>query len=80
MARALEAVLPREMFVRSLYLFPLLAGLALAAPLEERAPPTIQLDQGTFVGTTDGTTTKFLGIPFAKAPSVFAVVLCPPCR
>ncbi|OJT12974.1 Lipase 4 [Trametes pubescens] len=56
------------MFVRSLCLLPLLAGLAHAAPLEERAPPTIQLDQGTFVGTTDGTTTKFLGIPFGKAP------------
>ncbi|EIW52423.1 carotenoid ester lipase precursor [Trametes versicolor FP-101664 SS1] len=56
------------MFVRSLSLLPLLARLALAAPLEERAPPTIQLDQGTFVGTTDGTTTKFLGIPFGKAP------------
>ncbi|KAI0637477.1 carotenoid ester lipase precursor [Trametes polyzona] len=47
---------------------PLLAGLVRAVPLEPRAGPTVQLDQGTFVGLTDGTTTRFLGIPFAKAP------------
>lgn len=32
------------------------------------ASPMIQLDGGTFVGTSDGTTSKFYGIPFAKAP------------
>ncbi|KAI0629975.1 carotenoid ester lipase precursor [Trametes polyzona] len=56
------------MFARLLCLLPFLAGAAYAAPLESRAAPTVQLDQGTFVGTTDGTTTKFLGIPYAKAP------------
>ncbi|KAH9850188.1 carotenoid ester lipase precursor [Lenzites betulinus] len=56
------------MFVRSLCLLPALAGVALAAPLDRRAAPTIQLDQGTFVGTSDGTTNKFLGIPFGKPP------------
>ncbi|KAI0354803.1 carotenoid ester lipase precursor [Trametes cingulata] len=56
------------MFLQSLCLFPALAGVALAAPFAPRAAPTVQLDQGTFIGTTDGTTNKFLGIPFAKAP------------
>ncbi|KAI0767304.1 carotenoid ester lipase precursor [Fomes fomentarius] len=51
-------------------LLPFLAGIALAVPTDplKRATPTIQLDQGTFVGTSDGTTNKFLGIPFGKAP------------
>ncbi len=54
-----------------LCLLPFLA-FALAVPTDprKRAPPTIQLDQGTFVGTSDGTTNKFLGIPFGKAPYV----------
>ncbi|KAI0365312.1 carotenoid ester lipase precursor [Pilatotrama ljubarskyi] len=56
------------MFIRSLCLLPALAGAAFAAPFAPRAAPTVQLDQGTFIGTTDGTTNKFLGIPFAKAP------------
>ncbi|KAI0671152.1 carotenoid ester lipase precursor [Trametes maxima] len=56
------------MFIQSLCLPLVVAGVALAAPLDPRAGPTVQLDQGTFVGTTDGTTNKFLGIPFAKAP------------
>ncbi|KAI0694775.1 carotenoid ester lipase precursor [Earliella scabrosa] len=33
-----------------------------------KGPPTVQLDQATFVGTTDGVTTQFLGIPYAKPP------------
>ncbi|KAI0787378.1 carotenoid ester lipase precursor [Fomes fomentarius] len=53
-----------------LCLLPFLAGSALAVPKDpqKRAPPAVQLDQGTFVGTSDGTTNKFLGIPFGKAP------------
>ncbi len=55
-----------------LCLLPFLAGFAFAVPTDprKRAPPTIQLDQGTFVGTSDDTTNKFLGIPFGKAPYV----------
>ncbi|THH17257.1 hypothetical protein EW146_g3519 [Bondarzewia mesenterica] len=30
--------------------------------------PTVQLDNGTFVGTTIGAVTRFLGIPFAQSP------------
>ncbi|KAI0763529.1 carotenoid ester lipase precursor [Trametes elegans] len=56
------------MFVRTLCLIPALVGIVLAAPSVPRSPPTVQLDQGTFVGTSDGSTNKFLGIPFAKPP------------
>ncbi|KAI0823990.1 carotenoid ester lipase precursor [Trametes gibbosa] len=56
------------MFARSLCFLSAIAGVAFAAPLEPRAAPTVQLDQGTFVGTSDGTTNKFLGIPFGKPP------------
>ena len=62
------------MFVRAslLSLLSLFAGAALGLPLEveKRASPSIQLDQGTFVGSSDGTTNRFLGIPFGKAPYV----------
>ncbi|KAF8877142.1 carotenoid ester lipase precursor [Gymnopilus junonius] len=37
---------------------------AIAAP----AVPTVTLDSGTFIGTTDLVTDKFLGIPFAQPP------------
>ena len=47
-------------------------GAALASPVV-RGPassPTVRLDNGTFVGTSDGTVNSFLGIPFAKPPYV----------
>ncbi|KAH9910175.1 carotenoid ester lipase precursor [Epithele typhae] len=50
----------------------LLAATALAVPadrLEKRAPPTVTLDQGTFVGEADGDVNNFLGIPFGKPPT-----------
>ncbi|KAM5540835.1 hypothetical protein V8D89_005479 [Ganoderma adspersum] len=60
------------MFVRtsSLSLLSLFAGAALGLPLEveKRASPSILLDKGTFVGSSDGTTNRFLGIPYGKAP------------
>ncbi|KAI8986130.1 carotenoid ester lipase precursor [Trametes punicea] len=56
------------MFVRSLCLLLTLVSTILAAPLAPRGAPTVQLDQGTFIGSTDGTTNRFLGIPFAKPP------------
>ncbi|TFK27680.1 carotenoid ester lipase precursor [Coprinopsis marcescibilis] len=30
--------------------------------------PTVILDNGTFIGTTDGVSSRFLGIPFARPP------------
>lgn len=41
------------------------ATLSVAGPL---AGPTVQLDGGTFTGTTLGKVSKFLGIPYAKPP------------
>jgi acetylcholinesterase len=45
--------------------FVLHAAYVLAAPL---AGPSVSLGNATFVGTTFGTTEKFLGIPFAQPP------------
>ncbi|OSC98005.1 carotenoid ester lipase precursor [Trametes coccinea BRFM310] len=56
------------MLVHTLCLLSVLVSSVRAAPLAPRAAPTVQLDQGTFIGTSDGKTNKFLGIPFAKAP------------
>ena len=46
----------------------LLAGHTALAAVISTTEPTVTLDSGTFVGTLDGTTNKFLGIPFAKPP------------
>ncbi|KAI0326234.1 carotenoid ester lipase precursor [Cubamyces sp. BRFM 1775] len=56
------------MFAHPLCLLSALVGAAFAIPLVPRGAPTVQLDQGTFVGTTDGISNRFLGIPFAKPP------------
>ena len=47
---------------------------AYSAPTQD-APPTVQLDRGTFMGTTDRDVNMFLGIKFADAP---CVCLLPP--
>ena len=59
-----------DMFLRPFYLVPAVIGAVAAVPTAKRASPSIQLDGGTFVGTSDGTVDKFLGIPFAKPPCV----------
>ena len=69
--RGLLRHLPRQMFAHFLCLLPTLSYAASAFPLTPRGAPAVQLDQGTFIGTTDGTTNKFLGIPFAQPPCVF---------
>ncbi|KDR82548.1 hypothetical protein GALMADRAFT_134147 [Galerina marginata CBS 339.88] len=49
----------------------ILFGLAVQLACVFAAPsaaPTVQLDGGTFTGTTSGSVQKFLGIPFAKPP------------
>ena len=43
----------------------LLAAIAHAA-----SPPVVHLDNGTFIGGTDGIADSFLGIKFADAPYV----------
>lgn len=40
------------------------------AALVAAAAPTVTLDAGTFTGAASGNVQKFLGIPFAKPPSV----------
>lgn len=47
---------------------PLYCGTALAIPSPRVSSPVVILDEGTFTGVTDGTTDKFLGIPFALPP------------
>ena len=58
------------MFARSLSLLLFLVSAAFAVPTDQanRDSPTVQLDQGIFVGSSKGTTNNFLGIPYAKAP------------
>ena len=58
------------MFLRPFYLVPAVIGAVVAVPTAKRAAPSIQLDGGTFVGTSDGIVDRFLGIPFAKPPYV----------
>ncbi|KAG8978447.1 hypothetical protein FRC05_010692 [Tulasnella sp. 425] len=49
-------------------LFTSLVVPALAAPARRWVDRTIQLDQGQFVGATDGVVNRFLAIPFALPP------------
>ncbi|KII93361.1 hypothetical protein PLICRDRAFT_100054 [Plicaturopsis crispa FD-325 SS-3] len=44
------------------------SGIAVATPVTRASAPTVTLDNGTFTGTIDGNTQKFLGIPFGEAP------------
>ncbi|KAI1790735.1 carotenoid ester lipase precursor [Ganoderma leucocontextum] len=44
------------------------AAATLAAPTPSAVSPTVQLDNGTFIGTSDGATDAFLGMKFADAP------------
>ncbi|KAI0791004.1 carotenoid ester lipase precursor [Abortiporus biennis] len=41
----------------------------LAAPTLRSISPSITLDNGTFEGTTDGVSNRYLGIPFARPPT-----------
>ena len=53
----------------SLHIIPtLLSGYVALVAAISKAGPSVTLDNGTFVGTLDGTANKFLGIPFAKPP------------
>ena len=45
-------------------------SLASPAVRGRDSSPTVQLDNGTFVGISEGNVNKFLGITFAKPPYV----------
>ena len=42
----------------------------LLPPVVSQPPVSVKLDNGTFVGVSQGATNKFLGVPFAKPPCV----------
>ncbi|KAH7906741.1 Alpha/Beta hydrolase protein [Hygrophoropsis aurantiaca] len=44
-------------------------GSAWGSPLSKRAAPTVTLDSATVTGVSDGSVSKFLGIPFAQPPT-----------
>lgn len=48
----------------------LLVAYVTLASTQTVKPPTVHLDQGTFIGVANLSTHKFLGIPFAKPPLV----------
>ena len=41
--------------------------------LGDGAPPTVQLDLATVYGTTNGSVTSYLNIPFAEPPYAVAI-------
>ncbi|EGN97919.1 hypothetical protein SERLA73DRAFT_109200 [Serpula lacrymans var. lacrymans S7.3] len=43
-------------------------GVTAAGPLSKRAAPTVTLDSATVTGSTSGSVSQFLGIPFAQPP------------
>ena len=45
-----------------------------ASPSTDSTCPVVTLDKGTFIGTTANGTNSFLGIPFARPPSVLDFV------
>ncbi|KAA1472212.1 carotenoid ester lipase precursor [Dentipellis sp. KUC8613] len=47
----------------------LVVGPADALPTTRASGPTVQLDNGTFIGQASGKVNKFLGIPFAQPPT-----------
>ncbi|OBZ75691.1 Lipase 1 [Grifola frondosa] len=60
----------RRVFLTLLPTFSILTYCVLAVPAGPSTNgPTVSLDDGTFLGTTVGNTTKFLGIPYAQAPT-----------
>ena len=56
-------------------LLPLALSFSPFTTLWSDAPPTVQLDQATVYGTTNGSVTSYLNIPFAEPPYAAAAVL-----
>ncbi|EMD39510.1 hypothetical protein CERSUDRAFT_80903 [Gelatoporia subvermispora B] len=59
------------MFLSPYALLAFTASFAYAAPsiVNPAVPPVVVLDNATFIGSTNGTVSKFLGIPFAEPPT-----------
>ncbi|KAK0222165.1 carotenoid ester lipase precursor [Armillaria fumosa] len=57
------------MLPQFLVLLGLHACVVTSAVISSRAGPTVTLDSATFTGTTSGSVSKFLGIPFAQPPT-----------
>ncbi|KAK0487104.1 carotenoid ester lipase precursor [Armillaria novae-zelandiae] len=57
------------MLPQFLVLLGLHAWVVTSAVISSRAGPTVTLDSATFTGTTSGSVSKFLGIPFAQPPT-----------
>jgi acetylcholinesterase len=53
-----------------------LSALLVAGSPAARAPPSISLNGGTFVGTSGNGVQKFLGIPYAQPPCVLIRHFC----
>lgn len=54
---------------RFLTLLPLLAAIALAAPLDERqSDPSVTIKNGTVIGSSSSGVDSFKGIPYAQPP------------
>ncbi|GAB7364193.1 hypothetical protein MBLNU230_g4744t1 [Neophaeotheca triangularis] len=54
----------------SWFALPLLATVVYAVPLEERqSGPSVEIDDGTVVGSTSGGVDSFRGIPYAEPPT-----------
>ena len=51
------------------------AAVVPLAPVLAANALQVKLDQGVFTGSYDGQTGKFLGIPFAKPPSVYVIAV-----
>ncbi|KAK0460004.1 carotenoid ester lipase precursor [Desarmillaria tabescens] len=57
------------MLSQLIVLIGLYACIVTSAVISSRDAPTVTLDSATFTGTTDGSVSKFLGIPFAQPPT-----------
>ncbi|KAK0503648.1 carotenoid ester lipase precursor [Armillaria luteobubalina] len=57
------------MLTQLLVLLGLYACVVTSAVISSHAGPTVSLDSATFTGTTSGSVSKFLGIPFAQPPT-----------
>ncbi|EGN93872.1 hypothetical protein SERLA73DRAFT_78246 [Serpula lacrymans var. lacrymans S7.3] len=56
------------MVFRSVLSATILCGMVAATPLSQKSPPSVKLDAAIFTGTTNGSVSAFLGIPYVQPP------------